>query len=102
MRMNTITKIRVNSCIPTTGRTDKKSLKNLLFNSSTCRFSRLELDEIAREEIGRKAKRIIDLGRVKYLAEVCGMSSQLKSYVLRTVSLENVMLLSSGQTGSIG
>ena len=65
------------------------------------RFSRLELDDIAREDIGRKAKRIIDFGRVKYLASA-GVTSTLKSYVTQRVSLENVMLLSSGQTGRIG
>ena len=67
-----------------------------------CRFSRLGLDEAAREDIGRKAKRIIDIGRLKYLEEVAGVSSRLKSYVDTSVSLENVMLISSGQTGRIG
>ena len=66
------------------------------------RFSRLELDDAARESIGRKAKRIIDFGRMRYLEEDGGVSSQLKSYVATSVSLENVLLLSCGQTGSIG
>ena len=67
-----------------------------------CRFSRLGLDEAARENIGRKAKRIIDIGRLKYLEEQAGLSYRLKSYVDTSVSLENVMLISSGQTGRIG
>lgn len=60
------------------------------------------LDEAAREDIGRKAKRIIDIGRLKYLEEQAGLSYRLKSYVDTSVSLENVMLISSGQTGRIG
>ena len=66
------------------------------------RFSRLGLDEAAREDIGRKTKRIIDIGRLKYLEDVAGVCPRLKSYVDTSVSLENVMLISSGQTGRIG
>ena len=51
------------------------------------------LDESARADIGRKTKRIIDFGRLRYLEDVTGISSKLKSYVDTSVSLENDSLV---------
>ena len=61
-----------------------------LFSS---RYSRLGLDDIRRENIGRQTKRVLDLGRLKYLQMMTDMDVQLKHYVSSDVSLENALLI---------
>ncbi|XP_006812702.1 tRNA:m(4)X modification enzyme TRM13 homolog, partial [Saccoglossus kowalevskii] len=51
-----------------------------------------EIDE--REQIGKMCKRLIDIGRIKYL-QSHGFNVQLGHYVTPSVSLENVVLMAS-------
>lgn len=51
---------------------------------------KLSLEE--RQEIGRKCKRIIDMGRIKYLEE-SGYKCDMISYIKSDVTLENVCLI---------
>ena len=55
--------------------------------------SRLGLDDSRRENIGRQTKRVLDLGRIKYLQMKTDMDIQLKHYVSSDVSLENALLI---------
>ena len=66
-----------------------------------CRYTRLQLDQATREEIGRQAKRVLDYGRLKYLEEVTNLDIQLKYYVDPFISLENALIVCSrpGTTG---
>jgi len=65
------------------------------------RYTRLQLDQATREEIGRQAKRVLDYGRLKYLEEVTNLDIQLKYYVDPFISLENALIVCSrpGTTG---
>jgi tRNA:m4X modification enzyme len=45
-----------------------------------------------REEIERKCKRLIDIGRVHYLKD-CGLQSQLKTYIEEKLTPENVVIV---------
>ncbi|XP_062593752.1 tRNA:m(4)X modification enzyme TRM13 homolog [Saccostrea cucullata] len=62
-------------------------------------FSRsdLQLSASQREEIGRKCKRLIDIGRVHYLRN-CGLQSQLKTYIEEKLTPENVIIVAKSQT----
>lgn len=51
---------------------------------------KLSLEE--RQEIGRKCKRIIDMGRTKYLEEN-GYKCDMISYIKSDVTLENVCMI---------
>ena len=57
------------------------------------RYTRLQLDQTTREEIGRQCKRVLDYGRLKYLEDVTDMKVKLKYYVNPQISLENAMLV---------
>ncbi|XP_055551076.1 tRNA:m(4)X modification enzyme TRM13 homolog [Wyeomyia smithii] len=50
------------------------------------------LTRAQREEIGRKCKRVLDLGRIEYL-KANGFDSQLKKYAKSEITLENVCLI---------
>ncbi|XP_064624938.1 tRNA:m(4)X modification enzyme TRM13 homolog [Lineus longissimus] len=54
------------------------------------RFDQFSHEE--REEIGRQCKRLIDIGRIKYLESV-GYRVVLKKYVSEEVTLENVVMI---------
>lgn len=60
---------------------------------SVCR-SDLQLSPSQREEIGRKCKRLIDIGRVHYLRN-CGLQSQLKTYIEEKLTPENVIIVAN-------
>jgi len=59
------------------------------------RYTRLQLDQSTREEIGRQAKRILDYGRLKYLEENTKLDLKLKYYTDTSISLENVLIVST-------
>jgi len=59
------------------------------------RYTRLQLDQATREEIGRQAKRVLDYGRLKYLEEVTNLDIELKYYVDPLISLENALIVCS-------
>lgn len=52
----------------------------------------LNLSQVQREEIGKRAKILLDWGRASYLKE-CGFDARLVYYVPSTVSLENVCIV---------
>jgi tRNA:m4X modification enzyme len=52
----------------------------------------LQLSPSQREEIGRKCKRLIDIGRVHYLKDF-GLQSQLKTYIEGKLTPENVVIV---------
>ncbi|CAK1542434.1 unnamed protein product [Leptosia nina] len=57
----------------------------------------LGLSREEREEIGRRAKALLDWGRVLYLRK-CGFSAHLAHYVPNTVSLENICIIAKRET----
>lgn len=61
--------------------------------SSKDRYTRLQLDQATREEIGRQCKRVLDYGRLKYLEDVSDMDVKLKYYVDPFISLENALIV---------
>ncbi|XP_027217190.2 tRNA:m(4)X modification enzyme TRM13 homolog isoform X3 [Penaeus vannamei] len=63
---------------------DKQTVEN--------RYTRLNLSAQYREEVGRKAKQILDYGRVKFLQD-CGFRSRLVQYVTKDMTLENIALV---------
>ena len=71
------------------------------FKYVSFRYTRLQLDQATREEIGRQAKRVLDYGRLKYLEEVTNLDIKLKYYVDPFISLENALIVCSrpGSTG---
>ena len=64
------------------------------------RYTRLQLDQATREEIGRQAKRVIDWGRLCYLEEVTHLDVKLKYYCDPFISLENALLVCSPSLGN--
>ena len=50
------------------------------------------LSPAERTELGRQCKRLIDVGRVKYL-ESCGLKAEVVHYVETDVSPENALIL---------
>ena len=65
----------------------------LLINNPCFRYTRLQLDQATREEIGRQCKRVLDYGRLLYLKETTDMDVQLKYYVDPFISLENALIV---------
>jgi tRNA:m4X modification enzyme len=63
-------------------------------NFHTFRYVRLNLPQEVREEVGRKCKNIIDIGRNKYL-ESLGFKSKLLFYVSKNITLENVCVVAT-------
>ncbi len=60
------------------------------------RYNRLKLDRPRREEIGRRCKNLIDMGRLQYVIKILGLqNSKLSYYVDSSVTLENVLLWAS-------
>ena len=57
------------------------------------RYSRMGLNDVDREEIGRQTKRILDYGRVKFLESKTNFSVKLKYYIESEVTLENALLI---------
>ncbi|XP_063874980.1 tRNA:m(4)X modification enzyme TRM13 homolog isoform X2 [Scylla paramamosain] len=66
--------------------TEKKLMDN--------RYTRLNLSAQHREEIGRKAKQVLDYGRMQYMCEQ-GFECSLVQYVARDTTPENVALIAS-------
>ncbi|XP_045102938.1 tRNA:m(4)X modification enzyme TRM13 homolog isoform X2 [Portunus trituberculatus] len=64
--------------------------KNLVDN----RYTRLNLAAQHREEIGRKAKQVLDYGRMQYMREQ-GFECSLVQYVAKDTTPENVALIAS-------
>ena len=62
-------------------------------NPHTDRYERLNLPRETREEIGRRAKRLIDKGRCEFIQKQFKMSVKLKYYVDLSYTLENVVLI---------
>ena len=63
-------------------------------NPHTDRYERLELPRENREEIGRRAKRILDQGRCKFIKDRLQMQRvKLCYYVDLNYTLENVVLI---------
>lgn len=61
--------------------------------SNKDRYTRLQLDQATREEIGRQCKRVLDWGRLRYLEDNTDLDVKFKYYVDPFISLENSMLL---------
>lgn len=59
------------------------------------RYSRLQLDQATREEVGRQAKRVLDMGRLRYLETTTGLQARLKYYCDPFISLENAVLVAA-------
>ena len=57
------------------------------------RYTRLQLDQATREEIGRQCKRVLDFARLKYLQSTTDLDVKLKYYVDPFISLENALLV---------
>jgi tRNA:m4X modification enzyme len=57
---------------------------------SACRFDQFSHEE--KEEIGLQCKRLIDIGRMKYL-EASGYEVLLKKYVSKELTLENIAMV---------
>lgn len=80
--------------------TDISALKSEAYESKASqdkqlqenRYTRLSLSAKYREELGRKAKQLLDYGRVKYLQEQ-GFNCRLIQYVSKETTLENIALL---------
>ena len=51
------------------------------------------LDGPRRRELGRMCKRLLDVGRLRYLQEHARMAGQLQTYCDEAISPENVLLL---------
>nr|XP_045603339.1 tRNA:m(4)X modification enzyme TRM13 homolog [Procambarus clarkii]XP_045603340.1 tRNA:m(4)X modification enzyme TRM13 homolog [Procambarus clarkii]XP_045603341.1 tRNA:m(4)X modification enzyme TRM13 homolog [Procambarus clarkii] len=58
------------------------------------RYTRLNLSAQYREEVGRKAKQLLDYGRVKYLCDQ-GFQCHLVQYVSKEKTLENIALVAN-------
>ena len=60
------------------------------------RYDKLELNQMQREEIGRRCKRILDEARCQFLRENLGFRNiKLKYYVDTSISVENVILIAT-------
>ncbi len=60
------------------------------------RYDRLNLDRPKREEIGRRCKRLIDMGRCDFVAKKIGLkNARLVYYVDPNISLENVAIFAT-------
>ena len=74
------------------GSTEEKS--TVVDDKFVDRYDRLNLSRERREEIGRKTKRILDMGRCHYIKETIGIANvKLAFYVDANFTLENVLLL---------
>ena len=62
-------------------------------NPHNDRYERLNLPRETREEIGRRAKRIIDMGRCDFIEKQLNMKVKLRYYVDLSYTLENVVLI---------
>jgi tRNA:m4X modification enzyme len=72
----------------------KEDLKSEEENVHVDRYDRLKLPRIEREEIGRRCKRVIDMGRCHYVRDKIGLpNTRLAFYVDLSYTLENVFLL---------
>ena len=71
--------------------------ENILFISNLLfRYERLNLPREKREEIGRKTKRIIDMGRCDYLKKILHIPNvKMAFYVDPSYTLENVVLIAT-------
>lgn len=66
--------------------TEKRLMEN--------RYTRLNLSAQHREEVGRKAKQVLDYGRMQYMREQ-GFECSLVQYVAKDTTPENVALIAS-------
>lgn len=66
----------------------------LLFFFLFSRYTRLNLPPQYREEVGRKAKQVLDYGRRHYMQEQ-GFQSNLVLYVSKESTPENVALIAT-------
>lgn len=64
----------------------------LILSPPFSRYTRLNLSAHYREEIGRKAKQVLDYGRMQYMCEQ-GFECSLVQYVTKETTLENVALI---------
>ena len=72
----------------------KEKSEKIPENPHAFRYDRLNLPREKREEIGRKAKRILDLARRNYVIEQMNLKqTELHYYCHSQVSLENVVLI---------
>lgn len=63
-------------------------------NPNVDRYERLNLPRERREELGRKAKRLIDFARCKYIEQEIGLRVvKMAYYVELEYTLENVVLI---------
>ena len=73
---------------------DKSDEKEDAPNPHVDRYERLRLPREQREEIGRRTKRVLDLGRCEFVREKLGISRvKLAFYVDAKHTLENVVLI---------
>lgn len=70
--------------------------------ANTDRYSKLQLDQATREEIGRQAKRVLDYGRLRYLESRTDLDVKLKYYCDPYISLENALIVCSPPQGATG
>jgi hypothetical protein len=64
--------------------------------AAALRYVKLGLDQSTREAIGRRAKRILDVGRARFARKEMGMeNARLLYYCDKDISPENVLLIGS-------
>ena len=67
----------------------------MLENPHNDRYGRLGLSRKKREEIGRKSKRFLDMGRCDFIENQLKLETKLAYYVDSEITLENVVLIAS-------
>jgi hypothetical protein len=74
---------------------DGLSLQSTTEDKSTYSYSKQRLFTIEhQEQIGLKAKRLLDWGRIEYLNDN-GFNAYLKVYASKSITLENVALIAT-------
>ena len=73
----------------------KENNEQMLENPHNDRYGRLGLSRKKREEIGRKSKRFLDMGRCDFIENQLKLKTKLAYYVDSEITLENVVLIAS-------
>ena len=73
----------------------KENNEQMLENPHNDRYGRLGLSRKKREEIGRKSKRFLDMGRCDFIENQLKLKTRLAYYVDSEITLENVVLIAS-------
>ena len=86
---------RDESELKNTPKDSKENNEQILENPHMDRYDRLGLSRIKREEIGRKSKRFLDMGRCDFIENQLKLKTRLAYYVDSEITLENVVLIAS-------